>query len=363
MHRILMAVGGSGGHLFPAIALAEELESKYGCKVEFAGGKLSSNPFVAGRKELFHEVSCGMLSKNPIEFLKQSFSLVRGVKQSVDLIRRFQPDVVIGFGSYHSLPLLIGSKLAGKKLFLHEGNTIPGKVNRLFAPWAAKTWIQFPSAQQYLKTPAALGGLPLRKELRRGAYTPEEARACFQLDPRLITLLVIGGSQGAKKLNALFSAAALFHLRELLPEFQVIHSTGSHEETELLMGRYVSKSIPAYVRPFIRNMAAAWSAASFSITRAGGASLAEQFEFEVPGIVIPYPFASDDHQSKNGDFLVQTGLGIKLMEEGMTPQSLAAKIQDFYIGAEDRISKFQAYKMAHPIPPLSEGIMEALECR
>lgn len=363
MHRILMAVGGSGGHLFPAIALAEELESKYGCKVEFAGGKLSTNPFLGGRKELFHEVSCGMLSKNPIEFLKQSFSLMWGVKQSVDLIRQFQPDAVIGFGSYHSLPLLIGSKLTGKKIFLHEGNSVPGKVNRLFAPWATKTWIQFPSAQQFLKVSASLGGLPLRKELRKGIYTPEEARLSFQLDPNMLTLLVVGGSQGAKKINSLFSTSALFFLRELLPEFQVIHSTGSHEETELLMGRYVSKSIPAYVRPFIRNMAAAWSAASMSLTRAGGASLVEQFEFEVPGIVIPYPFASEDHQSKNGDFLAQTGLGIKILEGDLTPQNLAMKIQEFYVGAQERVGKFQHYKQTHPIPPLSEGIMEALECR
>jgi UDP-N-acetylglucosamine--N-acetylmuramyl-(pentapeptide) pyrophosphoryl-undecaprenol N-acetylglucosamine transferase len=110
-------------------------------------------------------------------------------------------------------------------------------------------------------------------------------------------------------------------------------------------------------------MAAAWSAASMSLTRAGGASLVEQFEFEVPGIVIPYPFASEDHQSKNGDFLAQTGLGIKILEGDLTPQNLAMKIQEFYVGAQERVGKFQHYKQTHPIPPLSEGIMEALECR
>lgn len=361
-HKLLMAVGGTGGHLFPAIALSEELTQKHGCSVLFAGGKLSKNPLLTDYKCDFRDVSCGKLSTNPFEFLRQSFFLVRGVKQSIDLLRSFNPDAVIGFGSYHSLPLLIASKMLGKKIYLHEGNSIPGKVNRWFAPFASKVWIQFPSAQDFLNVPATLGGLPLRKNLKKGIIDPQSARKAFQLDPDLLTLMVIGGSQGAKKLNALFSEAVLFHLRDLLPAFQVIHGTGSHEEAELMMARYVSVSVPAYVRPFINKMECCWSAANLAITRAGASSLTEQFEFEVPGVVIPYPFAADNHQDKNADFLASSGLIIKLNENELTPQGLAMKIQELFIHTGNYLSKFEEFKKQHPLPPLADAIIQELKC-
>lgn len=362
MHKIVLAVGGTGGHIFPALALGEELSAKYGCDVHFAGGRLKDNPYLKGEACSLHEVSCGKLSKNPFELFKQFYYLIKGVKESVVLLRKLQPEVVIGFGSYYSLPLLIGSKLLGKKVFLHEGNSVPGRVNRLFSPYAERVWVQFPSAKERLKGSAALGNLPLRKNLRRGVVAPAEARKAFQLDPQLITILVIGGSQGAKNLNALFSESVLFHLRELLPPFQVIHSAGSHAETERLMERYVSAQIPAYVRPFIKNMHEAWSAADLCVTRAGAGTIVEQFEFEVPGILIPYPHATDNHQELNADYLESTGLAKKALESSLTPQILSRMIQELYISANHKQAAFRKYKESHHLHHLSEQIIEALKC-
>lgn len=362
MHKIVLAVGGTGGHIFPALALGEELADKYGCDVHFAGGRLKDNPFLKDEKCTLHEVSCGKLAKNPIELLKQVCYLIKGIKESVVLLRNLQPEVVIGFGSYYSLPLLIGSKLLGKKVFLHEGNSIPGRVNRIFSPYAEKVWVQFPSAMDSLKGTTALGRLPLRKTLRKGMISQAEARKAFQLDPNTLTILVIGGSQGAKNLNALFSESVLFHLREMLPPFQVIHSAGSHDETERLMERYVSAHVPAYVRPFIKNIHEAWSAADLCITRAGAGTIVEQFEFEVPGILIPYPHATDNHQELNADFLEGTGLAKKVLEDSLTPQVLSRKIQELYINAAHQMTNFTKFKESHHMNELSKEIIEALKC-
>lgn len=360
MHKVLLAVGGTGGHVFPALALGEELSEKYGCEVHFAGGRLKDNPFIKEEKCHLHEVSCGKLSKNPFEMIRQTYLLIKGVKESFSLIHKLKPEAVIGFGSYYSLPLLIASKLSGCKMFLHEGNSVPGKVNRIFSPYADKVWVQFPSAQDQLKGKISLGGLPLRKNLRKGSVSRAEARRAFQLDPNLITILVLGGSQGARKLNELFSEAVLFHLRELLPPFQVIHSAGSHLETEKMMERYVSAQIPAYVRPFIKNMECAWNAADISVSRSGAGTIVEQYEFEVPGLLVPYPFATDNHQELNASFLVETGLAEKALEAALTPQNLARQIQELHIKALRMAEKFQGYKKEHSMKNLSQEIIEAL---
>lgn len=360
MHKILLAVGGTGGHVFPALALGEEMAEKYGCEVHFAGGRLKDNPYIKDGKCTLHEVSCGKFSKNPLELIRQTYFLLKGIMQSIILLNQLKPDVVIGFGSYYSLPLLVAAKLTGRKIFLHEGNSVPGRVNRLFSPFADKVWVQFPSAKDLMKGTLSLGSLPLRKNLRKGTIPQDEAKRSFQLDPKVMTILVIGGSQGAKKLNELFSEAVLFHLRDCLPPFQVIHAAGSHLETEKLMGRYVSAQVPAYVRPFIKNMEYAWSAADICFSRAGASTIVEQYEFEVPSLLVPYPLATDNHQELNAQFLVRAGLAEKAAEASLTPQNLAMQIQELHIKALRMVDKFKAYKLEHNMNNLSQEIIEAL---
>lgn len=346
--RILMTVGGTGGHIFPATALAEDLIKEDGCTVLFAGGKLSQNPYFDKEHLAFKDVECikvsGSMLYNPWQMVKNSIALFKGVKESISIIRDFKPDLVVGFGSYYTLPVLIAAKLLRKPIFLHEANSVPGKVNRLFSPYVEKTLVHFPSAQELLKGKSALGGMPLRSEFRKGKITKEEARRSFQLALHLPTILVFGGSQGAHRINALFSEAALFHLKDLMPPFQVLHFTGNHKEAEQLMARYVCAEIPAYVRPFEKRMAQAWAAADIAITRAGAASIAEQIEYEVPGILVPYPHATDQHQDKNADFLVSTGLAMKVSEDGLTPQGLAGKVQELYLHYKTMQKEFAEYK-------------------
>jgi UDP-N-acetylglucosamine--N-acetylmuramyl-(pentapeptide) pyrophosphoryl-undecaprenol N-acetylglucosamine transferase len=277
------------------------------------------------------------------------------------VIRDFNPDCIVGFGSYFTLPILIAGKILQKPIFLHEANSIPGRVNRYFAPYAMKTWVSFPSALALLKGKLALGGVPLRARFRKGLIGKEEARKNFQLHPERLTLLVFGGSQGAKRINQLVLTAA-FHLKELIPPFQVIHLAGNCEEAEQVRKRYDGE-IAAFVAPFENRMDLAWAAADMAITRAGAVSIAEQMEYEVPGLLIPYPFSMDHHQETNADFAADTGLGIRVDEEGLTPQALAQKIQELNLQLQDRIQRFHSYKKERKKPPLANQIMEWMDGR
>lgn len=356
--RILFAVGGTGGHVFPALALAEDLLQRRNYGILFAGGKLSKNPYFEPERFPYREVMCGQLKLAPWKFFQESYRLIKGVRESLKIIREFDPDLVIGFGSYYALPVLIAAKILQKPIFLHESNSIPGRVNRLLAPFVEGTCVQFPSAKKLLRGHVTLGTTPLRANFCKGIKSREEARKAFQLAPDLTTLLIFGGSQGSKRINELFSSAAIFHLKEMLPSFQLLHFTGNHQDAVMLMERYVRGEVTAYVRPFEKRMDLAWAAADMAVTRSGAASIAEQIEFEVPGILIPFPGATDQHQDKNADFLVETGLAAKLIEADLTPQLLAAKIHEMFLLKEESIRRFQEYKNQYFAPPLAEIVTE-----
>lgn len=351
--RILITSGGTGGHIFPAIALAETLRNEHNCSIMFVGGKLSKNPYFEKENFPYQEIECAEVNFSLKTLFRSPLKIAKGVREALWVLNQFKPDLVVGFGSYYTLPVLIATKMLGIPLILHEANSIPGKVNRLFAPFAEKTFVHFPCTQTLLRGKSVVAGMPLRKNFQKALISQEEAKKAFQLDPTCPTLLVFGGSQGAKRINELFSSAAVFHLKPMLPSFQVLHFTGNHSESELLMGRYVSGNVAAYVRPFEKRMDLAWAAADLAVTRAGASSIAEQIEYEVPGILIPYPAAADKHQDKNADFLEESGLIVKLSEIDLTPQALAAKIQEVFVEADTRTAEFKKYKKKvfdHPLP-------------
>lgn len=357
--RILITTGGTGGHVFPALALADELIEQ-GCQIMFAGGKLSKNPYFETERYVFQEVKCGQLQMSPWQCCKEIFTLTQGLKESMLLIKNFNPDLVMGFGSHYTFPVVAAATLMRKRVFLHEANSIPGRVNRWLAPFVEKTWLHFPSAKHFVKGSSAYGGMPLRSNYRKGLITQEDALGFFQLSPHLLTILVFGGSQGAKKINSLFCEAALRYLKKALPPFQVLHFTGNHAESVQVMKQYALAEIPAYVLPFEKRMDLAWAAADLAVTRAGAASIAEQMEYEVPGILIPYPFATDQHQDKNADYLIGTGLVCKVPEANLTAEILSGVILDCYQNRDRAIEKFKEYKKQHCNVSLSKELITLL---
>lgn len=356
--RVLLTTGGTGGHIYPAVALADELSEKHACPVFFAGGGLSKNPYFEKEKYSFQDVRCGQFKMAPWAIFKESCALLKGVRDAMAIIREFAPDLVVGFGSYYTVPVLLASKLLKKPVFLHEANSIPGRVNRWLAPYAEMTWVHFPGAQALLKGQSAMGGMPLRNAYRQGIISKNEARRHFRLSPDHVTLLIFGGSQGAKRINQLVSTALLSHPPRISTPIQVLHFTGDPEEAKAVKGGYDRVGIVSYVAPFEKRMEWAWAAADFCITRAGAASIAEQMEFEVPGILIPFPRAMDQHQDKNADFISEIGLGVKRVEAGLTPAQLTVEIERMISEREYRRDRCRQFKLSHPFSSVSDQIIQ-----
>lgn len=345
--KILLAAGGTGGHVFPALALAEELQEK-ACEVLFAAGNLSKNAYFKDNAFPFRDISCSP------SLVKGIISNTKGVLEAVKLLREFNPNVVIGFGSYYTLPVLIAAKWLGIPILLHEANSIPGRVNRLFAPFASKTWTYFPKTRNHLKGAVEECKMPLRSHFKKGKVSKEEARKFFNLNVDLMTILIFGGSQGANALNVLFSREVINELKKHLPPFQLIHFTGSNK------GIFY-EGFPHYVKPFEKRIDLAWAAADMAVTRAGASSIAEQVEWEVPGISIPYPKATDRHQEFNADFLVETGIGVKVVEEELTPDLFVDKMVSIYQNRHQAALKINQYKKNKRLMDLSSEILHWLQ--
>jgi UDP-N-acetylglucosamine--N-acetylmuramyl-(pentapeptide) pyrophosphoryl-undecaprenol N-acetylglucosamine transferase len=308
MFRILIAAGGTGGHLFPAKQLAEFLKGE---EVHFAGHKLENSPFF-DRSFPFTEIAS-------THQLKQFPKLIKGFWQSIKLIRRFKPDVVVGFGSFHSLPILAAAVCLRKKIVLFEPNVTFGKINRLFAPFAKKIACFFPNNEE---KSVYVPFLPWNSAVK--------SKSVYERDPNRLTILVFGGSQGALFINETFSKAA-----ELLEfPFRVIHLTGK-------VPLELKYKAPAIIKPFEEDMQAAYSVADIVICRSGAGTIAELISHRKPAVVIPYPYAHD-HQRKNGEYL---GSAVRLLlQSEATAERLCEEIEALKNNLENHRAAFDAIK-------------------
>jgi UDP-N-acetylglucosamine--N-acetylmuramyl-(pentapeptide) pyrophosphoryl-undecaprenol N-acetylglucosamine transferase len=314
--KIIIAAGGTGGHLFPAQALAEQLlKENSAMEVLFAGARLSSSPWFDQKKFPFHDIaSATPFGMKPLKMLRAFGVLLKGICVALRLFVRERPDLVIGFGSFHVFPLLFAAVLKRVPLILFESNAFPGKVVRFFSPRALFSGIYFPVAKQHLKGKTVDVEIP--GESVRGSLpvSRQEAHRLLGFDPSIPTLLVFGGSQGARKINQI--------VIELLPQFkkadrkiQLIHCTGSEETAAEVSQICQELGLTASVKGFEPRMGVAWSAADLVLCRSGAMTLHELLSSEVPGILIPYPAASEGHQLKNALFLEQVVGGAVHFEE------------------------------------------------
>lgn len=295
--KVLIAAGGSGGHLFPAMQLQKRLPD---CEVVFAGHHLEKTPYF-DRSLPFFEIASSSKKTGFLSFFK-------GIFQSIRLLRKFKPDIVVGFGSFHTFPILLASLFLFKKMVLFEANATLGKVNRLFAPFAKKIAVQFPSHQKRSVL------VPLLPWTTHKKYAKAEARKEYGLDPNVFTILVFGGSQGALFINETFAKAANF----LQFPFQILHFVGKGK-------KIMSYNVRSIVKEFEENMAMAYAAADMVISRCGAGTCAELLRNRLPAILIPYPYAYN-HQVKNGEVL--KGACQILSQRNMTSEILADTIID-----------------------------------
>lgn len=328
--RVVITAGGTGGHLYPAQGLAQQLgKQSVPPQVLFVAGGLGTNRYFDRHHFPFQEVACRpLLSRNPLKCLKGIAHLFKGFSQSIAILKEYRPDVVVGFGSYYTVPTLLAAKWLKIPIVLHEANSIPGRANQWLAPLATWVGVHFPSTTSLFKSKTVEVGLPLREGYQLHTVNKEAALAYYGLSSQHKILLICGGSQGAKAINQL--------IEQCLPLFkqlslQIIHLTGDAAQAEALQALYVSQDIPARVKAFENQMQMAWRVADGFVGRSGASTIAESIEFEVPGILIPYPYATDQHQEKNADFLIGTVKSAwKFVESSLTSEQLSKGIEGLF---------------------------------
>lgn len=356
--KVAIAGGGTGGHLFPALAVAEVLQQRGDEVIVFISEKEIDALATRDRDEFKFEKlpSIGMpkvMSPAILGFLKRfndSFSRCRS------LYRRFRPDAVLGMGGFTSTAPILAGKLAKAPTFLHESNAIPGKANRLNARMATKVFLGFEECAAHLPgSTCEVTGTPIRKTLAT-RVPREEALAAFNLQPDRKTLLVMGGSQGARGINE-----ALIKVLPLFGELgiQIIHLTGLDAE-QVMTANYRREGLPAYVSAFCHKMEAAYSAADLVISRSGAASLSELSLFGLPSILIPYPHAAENHQALNAGIFFRAGAAELLEQDQVSDRTLAEKIRSL-LGDNKRLVEMSQRASKLAVRDAAERVVEAMQ--
>ena len=331
----LVMAGGTGGHVFPALATARVLRRR-GFEIVWLGTELGIEARLVPAEGITVEwLSVGGLrGKGLATLLAAPVRLVVAVSQAMRAIRRHRPRVVLGAGGFASGPGGLAAWLLRRPLVVHEQNAVAGLTNRVLARLATRVLEGFPGSFGRCVEAERVGN-PVRPEIvaipaPEKRYRSREGRA---------RLLVFGGSQGAARLNAVLPAAIAELPRELRPE--VLHQTGRHNHDETVQA-YRARAIEADVRPFIDDMASAYGWADLAVCRSGALTVAELAAAGLPAILVPFPAAVDDHQTRNADYAVRAGAALLLPERDLTPVSLAALLRELLEHGRPRLER-----MAH----------------
>lgn len=312
--------GGTGGHLFPGIAVAQALLARMpGARVVFIGtGRMVDQKAMTQYAFESRTVPCGALKGGSLTAkLKTMLHLPWSLFVAGRVLREIKPDVVLGVGGYVTGPVVLAAKLLGIATCIHEQNSVPGLANRKLGRLVDRVFLSIPGSERYFKTNRCLlSGNPLRREiLALAQQAPHD-------DGK--TLLVLGGSQGAHRLNTLLPEA-IGAGHGLPPGLTVIHQTGLADE-EQVRAAYQQAGIPAEVAAFFTDMASVYAKASLVVSRAGATTLAELTALGKPAILVPFPFAADDHQRYNAEALARGGAARLLLENGLCAAGLGQEI-------------------------------------
>jgi UDP-N-acetylglucosamine--N-acetylmuramyl-(pentapeptide) pyrophosphoryl-undecaprenol N-acetylglucosamine transferase len=317
--KLLLAGGGTGGHLFPAIALAEQLMTEEPqSEVLFVGTarglEASMLPELGWALETVD--MSGWAGIGGFARLKVLVKLVKSFSQSKDILRRFSPDVVVGVGGYASVPVLLAAKTMGIPFLVHEQNAWPGLANRLLGRWAKRVCLSFNEADRAFHSGATvLTGNPVRAAMEW----------CPNLPVDRLCLLVFGGSQGARAINRAV-IAALPYLAEWRDQLEIVHQSGKNDYAATVEGYQANGWPKVDVQPFIKDMAQAYARATLIVCRAGATTLAELTACGRPSILVPYPHATAGHQSGNARAMAAKGAAMMMEENDLTPERLAKLI-------------------------------------
>ncbi len=334
MH-VLITGGGTGGHLYPALAVAEVLkELDPGGEVVFVGTREGLEATVVpARGFAFQPVAAAKWPRRPSA---QAFaflpSLLQGYRQGLAVIRERRPRAVFATGGYVSVPLVLAAARLDIPIFLHEQNAVPGMANRLLSRWANTVFLTFPDRNRKLAERARIvhSGLPIRPEILKA--TRQDGLNYFHLAPDLLTVLVTGGSRGARRINEVMLDVYRTLARTEHRPLQFVHLTGRAEfdvfchqlATEGLNDDKIGKIV---IRPYLEEMEYGLAAADIMISRAGAATIAELTALGIPAILVPYPYAAGDHQYQNALYLAKKHAAVLIPERDLTPDKLLGQLE------------------------------------
>lgn len=320
--KIIIVSSGTGGHLFCGLSIAEEIKKRMpDCELFFLGsGRRLARKIVEDNGFKFHKIySSGLTGKGLAKFIKFLFSQFVGVLQSGLLFLSIKPKIIISAGGFAATGVVLWSRIYKVPCVVHEQNIIPGKANRLAGRFADKILISFEETKKYFDSQKCIfTGMPVRFNEKIPACS---ARKQLGLTPDLFTVLVMGGSAGAHKINDVMVNA----LDKLPRDTQFIHLTGV-KDMSFVRDAYRKFKFDAYVEAFCTEMCTVYSASSAVICRAGSGTLSEIMFFGLPGILIPYPYSGDRHQYKNADFVAEKGAAVVVAEDTLSPDVLSGLI-------------------------------------
>ncbi|MGZ7029959.1 MAG: undecaprenyldiphospho-muramoylpentapeptide beta-N-acetylglucosaminyltransferase [Terriglobales bacterium] len=337
--RVILAGGGTGGHVIPALAIAQELRSHYHAEVLFVGTQRGiETRLVPAAGFKLHLIQVGALNRVDLATrLRTLLDLPRAFMESGKLIREFRPDVMIGVGGYASGPAMVTAAMMSVPTVAFEPNVVPGVANRIVAPMVSAAAVHFEATRHYFRN-CHVTGVPVRQEFFHVPPRPRDARP---------TLLVFGGSQGAHAINQAV-LDALPKLMEAVPAIHVIHQTGEKDYVPA-QEVYLRTMISAEVSSFIDDMPGAFTRADLLVCRSGASTVAEITAAGKPAIFIPLPTAADDHQTKNAATLADGGAARLLPQSELSSDRLVNEIASL-LRDRSRLATMSeaARRFAHP---------------
>ena len=338
--RVILAGGGTGGHVIPAIAIAQELKNAYGAEVLFVGtARGIENRLVPAAGFPLQLIQVGAL--NRVSFatrVKTALGLPRAVWESRQMLDDFQPDVVIGVGGYASGPAMLAAIMKGIPSLAFEPNVVPGFANRIVARWVSAAAVHFQETAKYFRH-GEVTGVPVRQ-----AFFEIKERSEQSGRP---TLLVFGGSQGAHAINQAM-IQSLPGLIAQAPTIHIIHQTGERDYNDA-QAAYKQVGISAEVYPFINDMPNFFARADLLLCRSGASTVAEIAAAGKPAIFVPFPRAADDHQRVNAQALERAGAAVVLEETRLNEVWLVETVSAL-LGDRPRLRRMSAAarSLAHP---------------
>jgi UDP-N-acetylglucosamine--N-acetylmuramyl-(pentapeptide) pyrophosphoryl-undecaprenol N-acetylglucosamine transferase len=359
--KILIACGGSGGHIFPAVALAEEIKAKdESAQILFVGSDKALDRRIFEKEGLKYR----LLSANKLPYRASFEAIFFLLKLSIDVFRsliilmKHRSDAVVGFGGYVSAPVIAAAYILGLPRMIHEQNVVPGRANAMLLRFVDRIAISFEETKKYLglyAKKAIFTGNPIRESLLKDDKTGSIKK--MGLDPKKFTILVIGGSQGAHNLNKAFLKALSKMDKEIRQSLQIIHLTGV-TDYGWANAAYKELFVEHRVHSFLDRIEEAYSASDLIVTRSGASAIFEIAYFGRPMILIPYPFALS-HQSENARIFSAGGAAIEIDEKDLSGDLMKERIEEL-LKDRGKLSEMGESARRMSVPDSSRSLAEVV---